>query len=312
MSRPLRHFKPGAVVEITTRTIQGRFLLRPSPKLTKTLTGILARALARYGLLIHAFFFASNHYHLIVTIPDVRRLALFMNYVNGNVAREAGRRVGWKDKFWCRRYRSIEILDDEAQVERLEYVLSHGCKEGLVAHPREWPGATCGEALLDGVPVQGIWFDRTALYYARRRGKQVSEDDFAQEVEFELAPLPCWANLEEGNRRQRIAEMVTNVVEKTKIKMRTLGRKAIGVKAVLAVDPHSHPESPKRSPAPRCHTTCPERWADFVARTREFVSEYREAAALWLRGESNVVFPPDCFLPPMTYAAIGDPALVPT
>ncbi|MEA2603364.1 MAG: REP-associated tyrosine transposase [Acidobacteriota bacterium] len=65
--------------------------------------------------------------YLLLWVPDSEKLALFMGYVNSNLAREAGRLVEWREKFWSRRYRSIVISDEEgAQVGQLKYVLSLG------------------------------------------------------------------------------------------------------------------------------------------------------------------------------------------
>jgi REP element-mobilizing transposase RayT len=318
MARPLRHHGRNATVEIVTRTLQGRFLLRPSPRMVLILQGILARALHRYGIKLHAFFFASNHYHLIVTIPDLGALAQFECYINGNTAREASRLVDWEGKFWSRRYRSIEILDGDAQVERLAYVLEHGAKEGLVADPREWPGATGIHALLHGGPVQGIWVDRTALFNARRQGKNVTgapaaaEDDFTEPTEFHLTPLPCWSWMSEAERRQRTENMIEEIVAKTAKKNMAEGRSPMGAEAVQQVDPHSHPDSPKKSNAPPCHASDPESWIDFVRRLRDFTHEYREASYQWLRGSTDVAFPEDCFLPPIPFADPFDVARFPT
>ena len=312
MSRPQRHLRPGAVVEITSRTIHGRFLLLPTRKLTAVILGVIGRALAKYGVVLHALFFTSNHYHLIVTIPDVRTLALFMNFLNSNVAREAGRMFGWREKFWGRRYRGIEILDEAAQVERLHYVLSHGCKEGLVADPRDWPGATCVSALLEETRMSGIWVDRTAEWYARRRGETFDEDAYAERVEFELAPLPCWAELSSTERRGKVLRMVEEIVATTREHNRRKNRKPMGVAKVLQQHPHDHPDSPKKSPAPRCHTTDRDLWIRFVKEVRAFREAYRVAADRWLDGAWDTVFPPNCFPPPLTYLRRPEPALVPS
>lgn len=312
MTRPLRHLPPGAVVEITCRTIHGRFLLRPSQKLNAVVLGILGRALARYGIQLHAFFFASNHYHLIITIPDVRALARFMNYVNGNIAREAGRLHGWKERFWGRRYSHIEILDEAAQVERLDYVLSQGCKEGLIADPRDWPGATCVQALLEGSPLTGLWYDRTAEWYANRRSESFADDAYAEKVEFELAPLPCWSDVDARERHRRVLAMVEDIVKRTCVSNRDKGRRPLGVARLLGQAPQAHPESIKKSPAPRCHTTERDRWIRFVQDARAFKDEYHSLAQRWLGGARDVVFPPDCFPPPLTFMRVSEPALVPT
>jgi hypothetical protein len=44
MPRPLRFVPEHALVEITTRTLQGRLLLRPSPELNDLVLGIVGRA----------------------------------------------------------------------------------------------------------------------------------------------------------------------------------------------------------------------------------------------------------------------------
>ena len=300
------------MIEITTRAIQGRFLLRPSPELVSVLHGILGRALAKYGVHLHAFFFASNHFHLIVSIDNIRALALFMSYVNGNIAREVGRLHRWSERFWGRRYAAIEILDDDAQIARLGYLLSHGCKEGLVADPRDWPGATCVRSLLDGRPLVGTWYDRTKAWYARRAGERIDRTSHAERVEFDLSPLPCWAHLDESERRGRVAEMVKGIVRETRDVNRHKGRTPVGVDSILSQDPHHRPDSPKKSPAPRCHTSSRERWIKFAEDYRGFAHAYHQAAVRWLAGITDAVFPPDCFPPPLTYLQPHEPALVPS
>ncbi len=294
------------------RAMQGRFLLRPSPELIAVVLGVIGRALARYGVRLHAFFFASNHFHLIVSIDSVSELARFMGYINGNIARVVGRLHRWTEGFWGRRYTSIEILDDEAQVERLGYVLSHGCKEGLVADPRDWPGATCVHALLEGKPLRGTWYNRTKAWYAQRAGEQIDEESFAEQVEVELTPMPCWAHLQESERQARVAAMVHDIVRTTRVINREKERSPIGVQRILAQDPHHRPDTPKKSPAPRCHTSSRERWVKFVEDYREFAHRYRQAAVRWLAGLTDVLFPPDCFPPPLTFGRPTDPAFVPS
>jgi hypothetical protein len=44
MARPLRFVPPNSIVEVTTRTMQGRLLLRPSPELTEIILGIIGKA----------------------------------------------------------------------------------------------------------------------------------------------------------------------------------------------------------------------------------------------------------------------------
>jgi len=127
MGRPIRYLpsEGSGLVEVTCRTVQGRYLLTPSPELNEILLGALGRAQQLYRVGICAFAFASNHFHLLLRVESTRQLALFMGHFNSNLAREAGRLVRWREKFWGRRYQSIPVSDEEAaQVERLRYVLA--------------------------------------------------------------------------------------------------------------------------------------------------------------------------------------------
>jgi hypothetical protein len=130
----------GALVEVTCRTVHGRHLLRPSSTLNEIILGVLGRALRLYSVPICAYAFLSSHYHLLLDITDAHQLANFMRYLNSNLAREVGRLVDWPDGIWSSRYRAIVVSQEEAaQIERLRYVLSNGCKEGLVGRPQDWP-----------------------------------------------------------------------------------------------------------------------------------------------------------------------------
>jgi REP element-mobilizing transposase RayT len=139
MGRKLRYIPDGgALVEVTCRTLQGRLLLRPSPELNDITAGILGRTQRLYPVDIVAFQALSNHYHALLFVKSAKRLAEFAGYLNSNLAREVGRLTGWTGKVWGKRYQAIPISDEEeAQVARLKYVLSHGVKENLEARLRE-------------------------------------------------------------------------------------------------------------------------------------------------------------------------------
>ena len=87
--------------------------------------------------------------------------------------KEIGTLYDWPGPVFQRRYTSIPVSDEEeAQVARLKYHLSHGCKEGVVMSPGDWPGVHSAKALATGEPLEGHWFDRTREYNARMRGEE--------------------------------------------------------------------------------------------------------------------------------------------
>ena len=302
MARDLRFVPDGALVEVTCRTLHGRFLLRPSDKLAKLIVGILARAARRYEVEICAYVFLSNHCHLLLLPKNAFHLARFMNYVNANVAKEAGRLHGWREKFWGRRYRAIVVSHEgAAQVARLTYLLEQGCKEGLVASPRHWPGANSVRAMSTGSDPRGVWIDRTGQWHARQRGERPNELRFTEREVLKLHPIPCWADLEAHQVQARVRAMVHQIEAATEERHRVNGTAPLGVRAILEQSPHARPDRVDRSPAPRFHAANRQARLELLSAYSWFIAAYREASDVLRRGVRKAEFPTGCFPPPLAY-----------
>ena len=305
MARRLRYVPPGgALVEITCRTIQGRLLLRPSTGLNDVTLGVLARAARLASLLVHAYAFLSNHYHLLVTVADAQQLADFMNYLNSNLAREAGRLVRWREKFWGRRYEAVLVSDEEAaQVGRLSYVLAQGVKEGLVASPFDWPGVHCARALAEGTTVSGHWHDRTLESRARRKSLPLDPQAFVEREELSLAPLPCWESLAPEVYRARVQELIYEIEAAAQLRQEETGKPPLGRDAVCRQDPHHEPNRIQRGPAPLVHAVAPAVRRGLRKAYFAFREAYRYAARRLRAGAADFEFPAGAFPPPLPVRA---------
>jgi hypothetical protein len=303
MSRPLRFIpEGGALVEVTCRTLQSRFLLRPGRELDEIIAGVLGRAQRRYKMRICGYMFASSHYHLLLDVDDARQLSRFMGYVASNIAREAGRLHRWHEKFWSGRYKDILVSNEEgAQIGRLKYLLANGCKEGLVARPQDWPGAHVAKALVQGEDLQGYWFDRTQEHAARNRGEKFDRLQYASVETIQLSPLPCWKHLPAKVWRGRALSLIHEIIAETAAQRKKAGSQPLGAAAILSRHPHERPKKPKRSPAPRFHalsaTVRRELWEAY----RLFVAAFRQAAEKLRAGDRNAVFPPGSFPPALPF-----------
>ena len=104
MGWPLRMFQEEGYYFVTSRCYQGRLLLRPSQEVNEVVGGVLARAVKQSGgcVRLHAFTFASNHFHLLVWARGAA-LAGFMQYLRANLSRKVGRLVDGRGGFWERR-----------------------------------------------------------------------------------------------------------------------------------------------------------------------------------------------------------------
>lgn len=225
--RSPRFFRPSSMYEVVVRTVRGRCLLRPSPELTAGVYVILARALALYRIALHAFTYLSNHAHLLLSDAAGDQVAPFMGYVNRNTAKLAKELTGWEGTVFDR-YRPIPVLDDDASIRRLEYVLANGVKEGLVESPLDWPGPSSARALVEGTPI-------TVEAPARKRNRKGEQDQTIETLSIDLAPLPAWASLATDDRRARARELVALVEEMGR--RHRQGRPVVGVERILAQDP---------------------------------------------------------------------------
>ena len=296
MARPLRYLPSKCLVEITGRAVQGRLLLRPSPRFNEVFIGVLGRAQRRFDMVICGVVCLSSHYHLIAAPESPAQLAGFMAYFAGNLAREVGRLHDWKEKVWGRRYRAIPISDEPAaQIGRLRYLLENGIKEGLVEHPRDWPGVHSIDALTQGVPLEGIWVNRTAEYTARRRRRPIEPAGAVEHEAVSFASLPCWAHLEVREQRRQVADLVDEVV--TASQQDRAARNVLGSEAILRQAPHERPAHTERSPAPAVHAASRSIRIAMKLAYRDFLAAFRLAAGRLKAGLWPVVFPPGAFPP---------------
>ncbi len=206
--------------------------------------------------------------------------------------------MDWSGGFWERRYSAEPVLDDTALVGRLRYVLAHGVKEGLVERSAEWPGLTCLPQLLGPARRLFRWFNWTKRWSKRgseemAAGEGRFAEEWAEPVELEVAPLPCWEGLGEEQRQRA----VRGLLEEVEAEARTRGTPVLGARAVRAQHPHTRPEHLKRSPRPLGHASTRQALKELRERYRAFVAVFREAAARWRRGDFSACFPLFAFPP---------------
>ena len=125
----------------------------------------MARALERCrGVELGCVMQMGNHMHLVLQ-DNAGELARLMEYFIGNLARDLNRLDGERGPVFERRYTPIEIVDEDAIVERIGYTMANPAKANLVDTHRQWPGL-CGT----GASMDGTVFSRPVL--ARRGGSR--------------------------------------------------------------------------------------------------------------------------------------------
>ncbi len=262
---------PNSLVEITLRTNAAQFFLRPSHELNLAILAILGRALALYPVALHAFVFMSNHWHALVTPCDGDALRGFKQFVHSNVAKAAKRINKVKGKVWAASgSKDIHVLEDDAQIDRLKYLLAHGTKEGLVESPLLWPGLTSARALVGDEVLVGEWEYRdTRASLSRSRVPERWE--YTERFPIHLTPLPVHATL--------TAEQIATEVRAMLGEIETAHPGPfLGVAGVLAQDPNGAPVEPKQARAPAVHTKSKNLRIRFRKLRAAFREDYRNSA----------------------------------
>jgi len=288
VSHQARFIEDGSVQSVTFRTVGGLHLLRPSAAINALILGVLGRTLALYDVALHAFVFMSNHGHLLATPRNGEEMSGFIGHLLGNIARGIARELRWSGHIWGDRATIIPVVDEDAQQERLRYIVRHGAKEGLVASPLDWPGVTCARALVGREELVGTWVDGAAAYEARRRKRSTDPSEYTSQYPIELAPLPAWASLSRAELQRRCEEMIRDA----EAEARRARDGVLGAAAVLASDPLERSPEPARvrGEIPACHWGRPGDRDRFLARRRAFLSAHL-ACSEKRRAELDPEFP---------------------
>jgi hypothetical protein len=243
---------------------------------------------------------------MLLSPKDAKQLSDFMAYLDGNLAKEVCRLNNWKDHVWAGRYTAIQVSNEAAaQVSRLKYILTNGCKEGLVATPRDWKGATVAHAFLDGADtIQGVWYNRTKEYRARQAGK---DKVFPTKETVHLTPLPCWKHLQIEDLQKRHSDIICEIEEETTRRHRDQGTSPMGMERVLLQHPHTVPKDMKRSRAPQFFAATRKALEEMKEAYSFFLQNYRQAARRLKAGHLNVTFPIGSFPPPRPFVEAFSP-----
>ncbi|MBP8810883.1 MAG: hypothetical protein KBG48_08790 [Kofleriaceae bacterium] len=234
---------------------------------------MFGKALQRYpGVRLHGFDAQSNHLHYLVSATEPAQLPLFFGFVHSNIARQLNdlrRRTG---VFWSRRAKVIPVLDPDAQLDRLTYLLSQGPKSKLVASPKDWPGACSTPGLLGDMTLPARYKGLDACRRNRLRRQPRPEVELEEDVSITLTPLPALGHLPPTELRAVHEGLVAT------IEAAHAGDQVLGAQHLIEQDPETRPENFVPSPAPRCHAQSTPVRLRFNKCYRTFQDRYRGGA----------------------------------
>jgi len=294
----------GALVEVTCRTFQGRFLLRPRQDLNEIVVGALAHFLEKYPSIgLVGVVVLSTHLHLLLSVESQEDLSNLMRDFGSKTAREINRLYGWGGSLFSPRYRSICVTKEPAaQIARLEYLLAQSVKEFLVARVKDWPGIHFGKTLLEGrSQLVGQWIDRTKKARLEAQGKEVRRKDYTSTVTVELEQLPCWRHLDPRKYLDRIKRMIRGIEKEAEAERQCRGVEVVGAEAICMRNPQTRPNELQSSPAPLVHAASKRERLAWRETFAWFVLQYWEASERLRNGDRDAPFPEGCFPPRLPF-----------
>ena len=254
---------------VTRRCTQRQFLLRPSRFLNHALLFIIAHAAERADVQLHAVCVLSNHLHLIVTDPG-QNLSKFMGWVDSIVARLLNARYGrWENLFTQPgSYNDVKLLDANAVLRKLVYVLTNPVEAGLVQSGARWPGLRLSARRI-GRPEK---VDRPKFFF-RKNGPV---PDYAT---LQIVKPPAFHDLSDEEYKQRVEAAVAEREAEIRQNFLESGRKFLGEKKVLAQSIHQRPTSVEPRMEQEPHVACREKWRRIAAlrERQQFLQDYRIA-----------------------------------
>jgi putative transposase len=282
-----RQILPGSTYLVTRRCTRRQFLLRPSTASTRIFLYLLAVAVKRYSIQLHAYCVMSNHYHLVLTDPYAR-LPACLQFLDALVARAIDALLGRKDDyFWGRgSFSAVELAGPEAIVDKAAYTLANPVAAGLVRSPNRWPGLWSSPNSVGGEELR---VDRPAFFFDPNGSLPAT-------VLLRISTPPGFASAE-AFREQLGAALAAQVAAAVK----KVGN-FLGAARVLAQKPTARPGSvePLGKLNPRVAARDERSRVAALRRLVNFLSDYRQALAAWREGDRHAVFPAGTYLMRLT------------
>ena len=282
MSRP-RCVLPGKTYLVTRRCTQRTFLLRPSRVVNELFLYCLAYAAQRFSIRVHAFAVLSNHFHLVVTDP-LAKLPAFMEWLDGMVARCLNAYYGRWENFWAPgTYSRVELLTDEAVLEKMVYTLTNPVAAGLVAFGTQWPG------LRSSTLRRGPWrivATRPEFFFRKNGG-------LPDNVELVVERPPGYTDVGAREFGELFDRAVRGKEEEIRSSLEIDGRRFLGKKGVLRQSRFDSPMSrePRRGLNPQVAVRDKWKRIEALQTLRQFRNDYADAFKRFRAGVHDATFP---------------------
>jgi putative transposase len=131
MSRPWRLEEPGGTYHVAARGNCGQDIFRDGRDRLEFMRR-LEKAVTRYRWICLAYCLMTNHFHLVLRIPEGGLSSGMQELISG-YSRETNRRYGRRDHLFKQRFFSVQLKRDSHLLEACRYVVLNPVRAGLSA-----------------------------------------------------------------------------------------------------------------------------------------------------------------------------------
>ena len=146
MPRNPKLFVPHKPYFITSRTESGLPFI-PTEFMNRILNGILATAASRYMIDICHYYWAANHFHMVVVARNPEDVPLFMKYIKQESAHSINRLLGREKRtVWCSSYDSPVLLTPETVIKYIGYLYTNPERDKIIDSVDNYTGVCSWKA----------------------------------------------------------------------------------------------------------------------------------------------------------------------
>ncbi|MBN2530118.1 MAG: hypothetical protein JXR76_27250 [Deltaproteobacteria bacterium] len=275
-----RQFLPNTTYFITRRTTQLEFWLKPTKKNTQIFLYCIAVAAQKTGVRLHAACVLSNHWHAVVSDPDVK-IAQFYAWMHKYVAKAINCSRGRRENLWSSDKTSVIPLESPKDIQsKIVYCLANPVNAHLTAKASHW---------------KGVWFYKQSHSQTVRRPDEYFQSDGTMP---DTAKLQIYLPVSHENMcieayEELITELLSTREQDIADEMKTKRQTFMGIDAVLKQSYTDRPQSTeeRRSMNPKFFSTEKKQRIEAIRRYKHFVSQYWDALKQWKDGHREAIFP---------------------
>ncbi len=179
MARPLRVQYPGALYHITARGNERKAIFR-SDEDRETFLAILAQAVERYRLILHAYVLMDNHYHLLLETKEAN-LSLALRHLNGVYTSSFNRTHQRAGHLFQGRYKAILVEKESYLLELSRYIHLNPIRVKMDIRPERYAWSSYRDYI--GSRTAPGWLTREALLGTFGRENRRAEQAYRKYVE---------------------------------------------------------------------------------------------------------------------------------